>query len=716
VVRKCIRRVRQVIVESDAVGDVRYRGFVVRVGALSRRLAGSLDAARQFVTSRLPQGTAGARTVGLIAVLCWVAFMSFISLARYGGDFRALLCLGQRHYHPASLDGIPRAGPAGYDGQYYVTLATDPFFRQLDTAKAIDAPAYRAERILIPLLAWLLAAGNAGGAIIAYQLLCWALGLGAVYLAARLLVEEGRSPWLALLLVPTAGLVASMIRSTLDATAVFFILATLWAYVRRQDTLALALATCAVLTREMSYLVAVAVAFDQLRHRRFVRSAAFVAVPLAPYMLWQLYLRSVLGPRYLLAHGGFTIPFSWVGEKLPHVFRSSGVSWMELFGLAAVAATTVAFILLLAQPKGWTPTAVAYLAFAGLGLALTYDIYVETWGYARILVVVPFLATVVGGRQPTRSTRWSLRAITIFYLLAGLMMMRGELRSALHGRSVLAALRHGATIQETLAGGTAQGGPQAWQPHVSSRPLYVVPVANSAGRAGASWQTRLEVTNLGPVENRILIDLLPEGRDSSGVHRTIVTLHPNETRSWENVVYQLFGFSGAGALRLLPLAGPVSAASLTANVARGATMSPLLPALSRDQAIHTGERATLQGLAHDPSHSAAVRTNVGALNLSDRPIQVRIEPRDSAAHTLGEIQGELPASGFLQVDDIFGRVNAGIVERGSVVIDTVTPGAAFLAYASVIRGPDAPVVYDLPQASDRPPANDRGTVVRPPYS
>jgi hypothetical protein len=716
VVRKCIRRPHPAIVESDAVGDVRYRGFVPQAAALLRRLRESLDAGHHLVASRLPQGAAGARAVALITVLCWVAFMSFISLARYGGDFRALLCLGQRHYHPASLDGIPRAGPAGYDGQYYVTLATDPFFRQLDTAKGIDAPAYRAERILIPLLAWALAAGNASGAIIAYQLLCWALGLGAVYLAARLLVEEGRSPWFALLLLPTAGLVASMMRSTLDAAAVFFILAALWAHVRRRDTLALALATAAVLTREMSYLVAVAIAFDQLRHRRLARSLAFVVVPLAPYMIWQLYLRSVLGPRYLLAHGGFAIPFSWVAEKLPHVFRSSGIWWMELFGLAAVAATTVAFILLLARPKGWTPPAVAFLAFAGLGLALTYDVYVETWGYARILVVLPFLATVVGERQPSRSARWALRAIAIFYLLAGLMMMRGELRSALHGRSVVAALRQGAAIQETLAGATIQGGPQVWHPRVSSRPLYAVPVANSTGRAGASWQTRLAVTNLAPVENRILIDLLPEGRDASAVHRTIVTLHPRETRSWENAVYQLFGFSGAGALRLLPLAGPVSAASLTANVARGAAMSPLLPALSRDQAIHAGERATLQGLAHDPSHSAAVRTNVGALNLSDRPIRVRIEPRDSAAHALGEIQGELPASGFLQVDDIFGRVNAGIVERGSAVIDTVTPGAVFLAYASVIRGPDAPVIYDLPHASDRRNENEAGTAVRPPHS
>ncbi len=646
--------------------------------------------------------------VTLIAVLFWVAVISFVSATRYGGDLRALLLIGEARYHPAALDAVPRVGPIGYDGQYYATLATDPFLRKLDTPAAIDAPAFRAERILVPLAAWALAAGNPHAAILAYQLLCWVLGLAAIYVVARWLADEGRSPWPALLLVPTAGLVASMMRSTLDAAATFLILAVLWAHARRRETLALALAVAAVLTREMSYLVALAVAFDHLRHRRFPRSAAFAAVPLVPFLAWQLYLQSVLGPSSPLTNVGFTYPFAWFGEKLPLVFRATGISWPELFGMTAVAATAIAFVLLLARPRGWTPVVLAFLAFAGLGLALDYNIYVETWGYARILVAVPFLATLVAGEQPLPWLRWSLRAITISYLLAGLAMIGAELSAAMPGRSKPAAAR-GVATGANVVQRPEPGGPRPWQPLGRRRALYVVPVANSLGRARTIWQTALELTNLAPVENRVLVDFLPEGRGPAAFRHTIVSLRPSESRSWDNAVYELFGISGAGAFRLLPLAGPVALESLTANVVPGRARLPLLPALSGDQAIRAGERATFRGLAHDPSAGATVRTNVGLLNLSDRIIRVHIEPRDRPDHPLGEIRRTIAPLGFVQVSDIFGRVKAGVVEHGSALIETSTPGGAFLAYASVVRGPNAQAVYEFAQRSLRPPADGQTT-------
>jgi hypothetical protein len=94
-----------------------------------------------------------------------------VAHARYNDDFRALLCVREDAEIPAAFSSVPRAGPSGYDGQWYATLATDPLLRLPDTANALDAPSYRATHILVSLLGWALAVGKPAAALVTYQFL-----------------------------------------------------------------------------------------------------------------------------------------------------------------------------------------------------------------------------------------------------------------------------------------------------------------------------------------------------------------------------------------------------------------------------------------------------------------------------------------------------------------------------------------------------------------
>ena len=161
-----------------------------------------------------------------------------------------------------------------------------------------------------------------------------------------------------------------------------------------------------------------------------------------------------------------------------------------------------------------------------------------------------------------------MRSVALFYLLAGLTMTRWELSSALGGRSVLAAVRGSATA-------TGEPTREAGPPAPGFRPLYVVPVANSRGRAGARWQTWLEVTNLAPADNGVSLELLRAGRAGSSALQTTVVLGPGQRKAWRNALNQLFGYSGSGALRVSPLSGPISVFSRTANIAAGAGQAAL---------------------------------------------------------------------------------------------------------------------------------------------
>lgn len=637
----------------------------------------------------------------LLAALFWTFLIALVAHVRYGDDVRALLCIGGDNLLLPAFASVPTAGPTGYDGHIYAALATDPLLRRFDTQNALDTPAYRATRILIPLLAWLVALGHAAAAIVTYQVLCWVLSLGAIGIGALWLASNRRSPWPAALLVGSAGVVAAMIRSTPDAAALCFVLAALWCHERGRVALALACVGAAVLARETSFLVVLAIAADELRRRRPAAATLFVAVPIALAVGWQLHLKSALGAAFATAASNFALPFVWLPSKLADIFHGSQVWWQEIFGLAAIAATLLALAVLASRPARWSALEISFLAFGVMGLFLSADVYAEAWAYGRALIALPFLAVLIASRQDTAWRRWSLLAVAICYLLAGAAMTWWELGETRTGAGVSAA---GHT--EAAAARHRGASPGEPLPAATRTELFVVPAASTSGRAGARWQTTLEIANLAPGENRIEIELLPARRGGFSCLRTTVLMAPGERRSWPDVLETLFGFSGTGALRLVAHARPISVRSVTANVAGSKLAAPWSPALTRDAAIRGGEQAVLRDLAGDARREAAVRSNVGALNVTAAPITVHIRATDARGRALGQVRGELPAFGFVQIDDLFARLHAGTVSGGEAAVASSPAQSAFLAYASVIRGGDAPAVSVLPERRGTTPPTD----------
>lgn len=118
-------------------------------------------------------------------VACWIASLMFAALvlANFSPQtgFTSLIRFGetwQERRHP-SLQNLPIATvpeSSGYDGQFYAQIALDPLLRDPGLARVIDAPAYRARRILAPAVAALLGFGNPWWTLQAYALvnvLCW---------------------------------------------------------------------------------------------------------------------------------------------------------------------------------------------------------------------------------------------------------------------------------------------------------------------------------------------------------------------------------------------------------------------------------------------------------------------------------------------------------------------------------------------------------------
>ncbi len=626
------------------------------------------------------------RGVAVVAAAFWAFVIAYIAIARWDGDVRTLISIGTEPKLPPVFASVPRVGPWGYDGQWYAVLSTDPLLRSPDTLEGLDSPSYRATRILVPLLAWLLALGSQSTALLTYQLVCWAFGIAAVILVANWLAAERASPWLALLLIPGAGLASTTIRTMPDAGGLFLVLAAVLAYARGRRTLAVALLCAAVLARETSYLAALAFAACEVRRKRLLPAALAAAVPLAVVVGWQLYLRGVVGSAFDSGSGNFSIPLAWLPKKIAELFFGQEFWWSEFFGLLAILATIAAFALIAARPSTWGPVELAFLAFAGLGLVLGYSVYVEAWAYARALLAVPFLAVVLAPRQTPGWRRTVLLSIAAFYALAGITLARGELRDAQAGRGFFAALRH------------SEEPPQA-------RALYVMPVANVKGRGGSRWRTALEIANLAPNRNPVTVELFPAETTPAEETRRSLDFGVGQHRVYRNAAEELFNFTGSGALRLVPRDGPIRVECLTFNVRAGGDPGSLLPALTSERAILAGFAGRLSGLAYDPAERAGVRTNLALLNPHPAGLEVAIELFDDAGRRLGTFGEAVPGQGFVQVDDVFARVTAPKLDNGGATVRAATPGGAFLAVGSIIRGGHATAEYVFPERlREAPPA------------
>lgn len=224
----------------------------------------------------------------------------------FGGNWTALFCTGASFRMPPDLEpGTYRFPGAGYDGQFYRYLAHDLLLRK-NYFRYVDAPQMRFRRVLVSLLAWLLALGRSDwidAAYIAVEMFCVALG---TYWCARLLARRGRSPLWGLLFAVVPATLASFDRMLVDGplTALF---AGFWLYSEEKRwTRVWLLAMLAALTRETGLLLSTALVTDQLLQRDWRRAAYFASTSF-PAVAWYAYLALRLPNRSQITELGVPV-------------------------------------------------------------------------------------------------------------------------------------------------------------------------------------------------------------------------------------------------------------------------------------------------------------------------------------------------------------------------------------------------------------------------
>jgi hypothetical protein len=241
------------------------------------------------------------------------------------------------------------------------------------------------------------------------------------------------------------------------------------------------------------------------------------------------------------------------------------------------------------------------------------------------------------------------------------------------------------TATGTISGNAAAGSTQITiVSNATDNDLYVPTGAHLTGYNDVNWRTDLEINNPGATRVSYVITLLVRNQNNSDpVFTSTYMLNPGRSARYGDLLFGTFGFSGAAALRITPVDGPILVTSRTYNQLPTGTYGQSVPAIPRASAIGFDQDAYLIGLSHDPTLTAGYRTNLGFVSASPAAIHVEAEFHLATGVKLGTTSYDLLPFEFRQIDKAFEQVTADVVEDGYIVVRTTTAGARFFAYAVV---------------------------------
>ena len=311
----------------------------------------------------------------------------------YGGNWTALFSIAPDWPQPpfaASESLYKFPGSLGYDGQMYHLIAHDPLMRRGAVA-AMDDPALRYRRILVPALAWALALGRDSGIHAAYFTVILGFVFLGVYWLARAMVIQGRHPAWGLMFVLMPATLVSMDRMTVDvALAALTVGFVLFCDFRWK---VLPILACAALTRETGLLLTAGYGMFLLSRRRFA-DLVWAAASAVPAIFWYAYVNghTPAVPTVMPADVASLIPLAGWLERVAHpeVYALPHLQALAAVELDYVALAGVALMLgqaaWLAWARRWNARAAAIYVFAAaVVLIRSRSVWEDAFSYGRVV-------------------------------------------------------------------------------------------------------------------------------------------------------------------------------------------------------------------------------------------------------------------------------------------------------------------------------------------
>ena len=330
-----------------------------------------------------------------IATLAVMLLMVFLILLKSGGDPLELTRIGTIY-----SQNDPN-GSEGYDGQFVYYIAREP--SPLAVRSFLDVPAYRYQRILLPLVTNILSAGNE-------QLIPWALPaiiliaqFFGTWMVGELLLLWGVSPWYAMTYGLWVGFTLAIRLDLPEPIAYALVAGALLAQERKKTVIGCILLGLSLFAKEVTILFVAAALLSALSQKQWRRLAGLLVISVLPYGLFQLWLLRVFGQLGIGSGGAMATSF----EVVPFMGLLRILSFSAIYGLAML----IVFVPSIVLPAIWgivasirklierdTSVVVFALLLNALAIAfLPFSTFRETGGLLRfacglVLAVLLFSA------------------------------------------------------------------------------------------------------------------------------------------------------------------------------------------------------------------------------------------------------------------------------------------------------------------------------------
>ena len=275
-----------------------------------------------------PYHVSGIVTV-MYAMLVWGMFGSPLAWVTLGNT-----------YHPNEPFIYSEEG---YDGQFTYAIAQNPYAIE----GRLDVPAYRFQRILLPVLGY----GIAGGgqvSLVPYALMV--VNIVSVMLGTALLeqwlVGHHHSRWYALGYALAFGVLGGARLTLSEPLAYSLCLGAVLSVKRERVALASVFGLLALLSKETTLFFLAGIGLQYLIERRWREAVTFATLTLLPFMAWQLLLLRWFGELGIGSGGAGASGFEWL--PLGGLFQIYQVGGLAVFSILMVLIAP--FVLF---PTGW---------------------------------------------------------------------------------------------------------------------------------------------------------------------------------------------------------------------------------------------------------------------------------------------------------------------------------------------------------------------------
>ena len=266
------------------------------------------------------QGRRRGLWLALALALCALLLASVARFYHSGVGFSALLIIPTGHeYEIPALQRIPHyeyPPQIAYDGSMYVQLAMDPLLRDPAIDRALDAPAYRARRILFCWTAYAMGLGRPAWILQTFALqnvLSWLILAWLITRWFPLTSPRFFALWVGSMF--SHGLLMSVRMSLLDGPSLLLLASAVAASERGRRWLASVVLAIAGLGRETNLLGALALPWP-VGWRGWLKTAGAGILIVLPLVIWQDYIWSIYrGTSASAGADQLAVPFTAYAHK-----------------------------------------------------------------------------------------------------------------------------------------------------------------------------------------------------------------------------------------------------------------------------------------------------------------------------------------------------------------------------------------------------------------